>query len=260
MGPMRGPFARYALLAVCAALPALLAGCGDRALDRLAQGEHAQVAEVPTGDQLVLGDGRRVKLAGIDAPKGDAPYAEAAREALRRLVAGRQVELLYGGAHQDPFGRTVAQVRTVGDRRWLEAALLDAGAARVRTYPDNRALARDMLEREAGARRGRRGLWAVAAYRVRLPGEVGPDAGGFQIVEGRVWRAGRFARGVFLDFGRNWRETVSLEIPGQAMRDFRAAGLDPLQLEGRLIRARGTVQGRRLLIDHPEQIEVLASS
>jgi endonuclease YncB( thermonuclease family) len=248
----RGPY-----LLACTLAAGALSGCGDGALDRLASGQRARVAEVAAGDLLVLEDGRRVKLAGVEAPKGDAPYAEPARAALARLVAGRQVELLYGGARQDPFGRVLAQVRTVPGRRWVEGALLDQGAVRVRTYADNRALAGAMLAHEAAARTKARGLWRLDAYRVRLPREVPPDAGGLQIVEGRVWRSGRTRGLAYLDFGPDWRETVSVEIPREALADFRSAGLDPLALEGRLIRVRAPLRAGRLEVDHPEAIELL---
>ena len=236
-----------------------LAGCGDTALDRLAQGERARVAEVPAGDLLVLEDGRRVKLAGVEAPKEDAPFAQESRDALRRLVAGQEIELLYGGARKDPFGRVVAQVRT-RDRRWVEGALLDEGAVRVRTYADNRALAPQMLAHEAAARKQGRGLWGLQDYQVRLPEELGGGPGGFQIVESRVWRSGATRELLYLDFGPDWRRTVSVEIPRRALKEFRAAGLEPLSLEGRMIRVRGPVRDGRLQVDHPAQVELVADA
>lgn len=157
----------------------------------------------------------------------------------------------------DAFGRTLAQVRRADDRLWLEGALLDVGAARVRTTAAGRALAKAMLEREAAARQSRRGLWALDVYRVRLPGELDPRDGGFQVVEGRVARAGETRGLAYLDFSENWRGEASVEIPATALKDFRSAGVDPLRLEGRLIRVRGEVRGLRLTVDHPEAVEVL---
>ena len=65
---------------------------------------------------------------------------------------------------------------------------------RVRTTAENRALAAPMLALEAVARRSRRGLWALGAYRVRLPDELSRDDEGLQVVEGRVHRAGETGR------------------------------------------------------------------
>ena len=223
----------------------------------MASGGVGRVTSAPTGDALGLEDDRLVKLAGVEAPKGGADGADASREALARLALGRRVSLHFAGPHQDAFGRTLAQVRRADDRLWLEGALLDAGAARVRTTAAGRALAKAMLEREAAARKARRGLWALDAYQVRLPRELDPREGGFQIVEGRVARAGETRGLAYLDFSENWHGEASVEIPAQALKDFRSAGLDPLRLEGRLIRVRGEARGLRLTVDHPEAVELL---
>lgn len=240
---------------------AVLAGlgaCDDGGrLDLLASGAGGRVAWIGAGDALGLADGRRVRLAGVEAPKADAPHAQASREALARLADAQTVDLLFGGAREDAYGRTLAQVRLSARRAWLQGALLDAGAVRVRTWADNRALAREMLEREAAARRPRRGLWALDAYAVRLPEELSAEARGLQIVEGRVHRTGEAGERLYLDFSEAWRSEASVSIPRAALKDFRAARLDPLTLQGRLIRVRGPAYARVVTVDHPEQIERL---
>lgn len=236
----------------------MLAGCGDGAgLDRLAAGEHGRVARVSSGDVLVLQSGVVVRLAGLEPPRLDEPGGDAAASELRRLADGREVELFYGGARKDPFGRTLAQVRLADGRRWLQCALLRDGVARVRTFADNRALARPMLACEAEARRQRRGLWASAANAVRLPSEVDARASGFQIVEGRVTRVTSAAGGDYLDFA-DARGGFAVQVAGRAAPDLRKAGLAPELLTGRLIRVRGIIGGDGLMrVDHPEQIELL---
>jgi len=233
-----------------------LAGCGDGAgLDRLAAGERGRVAEVRSGEVVVLRSGMVVRLAGLETPRLDEPGGEAALSDLRRLADGREVELFYGGARKDPFGRTLAQVRLTDGRRWVQCALLHDGVARVRTFADNRAMARPMLACEAQARRQGRGLWAANA--VRLPGEIDDRASGFQIVEGRVSRATPSAGGVYLDFA-DGRGGFAVQVAGRAAPDLRKAGLDPDSLAGRLIRVRGVIGDDGLMrVDHPEQIELL---
>jgi len=235
-----------------------LAGCGDGAgLDRLAAGERGRVAEVRSGDVVVLRSGQVVRLAGLQTPRRDEPAADAALSDLRRLAEGREVELFYGGARRDPFGRTLAQVRLADGRRWLQCALLRDGVARVRTFADNRALAGPLLACEAEARRQRRGLWASAANAVRLPSEIDGRASGFQVVEGRVTRVTPAAGGDYLDFA-DARGGFAVQVAGRAAPDLRKAGLAPGALAGRLIRVRGIVGDDGLmLVDHPEQIELL---
>jgi len=241
-------------LGVIVSVGLLIAGCGrDSGLDGLADGGRGTVASAAAGDAVILADGRRVRLAGVEAPHGSDPYAAEARGVLQRLAAGREVQLLYGGARADPYGRALAQLRDRKSRAWLQGQLLEAGAARVRTYPDNRALARPMQTAEARARIARRGLWALADYQVRLPREVGLNDGGFTLVEGRVARVVRSRASLFLDFDGG----LSAETPLAMEPQFAAAGIDFTRLKGRLIRMRGSLYRSRLRIDHPEQVEIL---
>jgi len=236
-----------------------LAGCGEAVdLDRLAAGPRLKIVAAVSGDTVKTADGTEVRLAGVEAPRAGEAYAEPARALLQGLVAGQEVELAYGGARQDPSGRAVAHVRLTRSRRWLEGELLRAGAARVRTYGDNRALAARMLAAEAEARWAKRGLWAAPAYEVRLPEEITPGMRGLQIVEGRVLRAGEARAIAYLDFAQDWRQGVSVHVPRAALDDFHLAGRHPLDLQGRLVRVRGTIrEGRVLWIDHPEALEIL---
>jgi hypothetical protein len=172
-------------------------------------------------------------------------------------VQGRTVQLFYGGARRDARGRALAQVRLIDNRQWVEGAMLAEGWARVRTFPDNRALDQPMLEDEARARIGKRGLWALKDYAVRLPEEVTPDVRGYQIVEGRVFAVTPTRSGVYLDFRPDKRGFAAL-IDQHAVADFQAAGIAPQSLSGRLVRVRGLVGWDGLMkLDHPEPVELL---
>jgi endonuclease YncB( thermonuclease family) len=247
---------RMRFAAVLAVLT-LLAACGDGgALDRLASGGRDTVTEVRSGDLMLLKSGKIARLTGIEVPWRGEPGAEAARDDLRRLAEGRAVELFYGGARGDDYGRALVQARLADDRRWLQCALLREGVARVRTYVDNRALARPMLACEADARAHKRGLWADPRA-VRLPSEVDDRERGLVIVEGRVSRVTPAAGGTWLDF-EGARNGFAAQVAERARGDFRRAGLDPATLGGRLIRVRGSLgHGGVLRLDHPEQVETL---
>jgi endonuclease YncB( thermonuclease family) len=240
-----------------AALVLALAGCGGAGVDQLAAGPKGVVAEVRSGDSVVLRGGQVVRLAGVEAPKGSDPFAEEAREALARLILGREVQLMYGGARQDAYGRALAHLKLTQGGAWVEAVLLEAGDARVRTWADNRALARPMLDAEARARLKGRGLWALPAYQVRLPDEAAARPFGFQVVEGRVVSAAERDGALRLDLER-W---VEAEVPREAEGAFASSGLAFADLPGKLVRIRGPMRpgsGEGLMrLDHPEQIEVL---
>src|SRR5206468_2302122 len=133
--------------------------------DQPADGGQAMVSAVIDGDTVMLADGRQLRLAGIAAPKrpldrpDDSPWplADAARSALAGLVLGRSVQLSYGGATSDRYGRVVAQLRTA-EGTWVEGALLRSGLARVSSTADNRARVGDMLALEGEARAAGSGL------------------------------------------------------------------------------------------------------
>ena len=242
---------------LAAVAAAALAACGDGSgIDRLAAGERGRVAQVRSGDVVVLRSGLVVRLAGLDMPQRDEPGATAALDDLRRLTLGQDIELYYGGARRDAHGRALAQARLVNGRRWVQCVLLRDGVARVRTYVDNRALTRPMLTCEAKARAARRGLW-LSAYRVLLPSEIDDRASGFQIVEGRVARATTGGGGVYLDFD-GAGGGFAVQIARRATSDFERTGLAPQNLAGRLVRVRGVIGGDGLMrVDHPEQVELL---
>ncbi|MDB5472056.1 MAG: nuclease [Caulobacter sp.] len=241
------------LLAVVAAA-LLLTACGDAArLDALATQGKARVVEVVTGDMVRLSDGSDVKLAGITAPRLDAPYGEASRERLARMVLGQDVELLSAGAANDPFGRKVAQLRLAKGRRWVQGRMLREGAVRVRTFPESRALAREMLRREGEGRNAKRGLWALPDYRVLIAGEAAAAAPGFTLVEAQVGQVRTGGDSRILNLGHGF----SAVIPARAIQDFDSAGRSPASLEGRLVRVRGYVRDGQLRLDHPEGLEIL---
>ena len=251
---------RRRVLALAGALtaPLGLADCdGAAALNQLTAGPRGKVGTVRSGDSVALDSGQVVRLAGIEAPYGQATYAAEAALTLSDLVAGQGVQLFYGGARQDPFGRVLAHLRLQRSGQWVQQAMLEQGAARVRTYADNRALARPMLDAEARARMARRGLWTLLTYRVRLPQEAAVDPFGFQVVEGRVSGAQDTAYGLTIDL-EHW---LRADVSRSAQAQFVAGGMTPQALKGKLIRLRGEVRpvagGALMALDHPEQVERL---
>ncbi len=233
----------------------------------LAPGGAAVVAEVVDGDTVVLADGRQVRLVGLQAPKlplgrpGFRPWplADEAKAALEALVLGRPVTLRYGGRQLDRHGRALAHLFDA-DGRWVQGALLEAGWARVYSFPDNRARVAEMYALERTARAARRGIWGHPFYALRSPEETGRHIGTFQVVEGRVLDAARVRGRVYLNFGPDWRTDFTVSIPPKVVRLFKAADIDPLSLEDRVIRVRGWLKkfnGPMIEASHPEQVEVV---
>ena len=263
----RCPGAR--LGAVAASLVALLA-CGEPApsgATALKAEETGRAVEIVDGDTLVLDDGREVRLVGIQAPKlplgrrGFEPWplSPEAKAALAELALDETLQLAYGGSKIDRHGRALAHLYR-RDGLWIQGRLLERGMARVYSFVDNRALVAEMLALERQARAERRGIWADPFYALRAPRGLAADIGSFQLVEGRVFKTAEVRGRVFLNFAADWRRDFTVSLDRAAARLFRAEGLEPLDLEGRLIRVRGWLKeenGPMIEATHPEQIEIL---
>jgi endonuclease YncB( thermonuclease family) len=227
----------------------------------------ARAVEIVDGDTLRLDDGREVRLVGLQAPKLPLgrpdfptwPLAPEAKAALAELALDETLQLFYGGARMDRYGRVLAHlVRSDGE--WVQGAMLTRGLARTYSFADNRALVPQLLERERAARAARRGIWALDWYRIRKPRETEADIDSYQLVEGRVLAVAEQRSNSYLNFGADWRTDFTLVADSRARRLCAAEGLDLPALEGRLLRARGWIEsfnGPMIEITHPEQIEVL---
>ena len=161
------------------------------------------------------------------------------------------MRLFYGGRRRDDYDRALAQVKLTKSGAWLQKALLRDGAARVRLYPDNLALAEPMLEAEASARNRKRGLWALPAYPVLSPAEAA-SAYGFQLVEGDVRSVEDAGEGRRLRFD----DGFDAYVPGRAVRTFEASGRGKAPT-GRYLRLRGVIRDGEMTLDAPEQVELL---
>ncbi len=246
----------------------LVAGTPVFAADALVPGGTARVSEIVDGDTLVLDDGRRVRLAGIQAPKlppGPAgvkpgPLGSEAKSALAELTLGRTVRLSFGGRRADRYDRRLAHLHDE-DGRWVQGNLLRRGLARVFSLRDNRSLVADMLALEREARRADRGIWGHAFYRVRSASEAPRHLDSFQLVEGRVLDATEVRGRTYLNFGEDWRTDFTVTVSPKDRRRFREESVDLLALEGRRVRVRGWLyrrNGPMIDVTHPEQVELLA--
>ena len=276
---------------------AFLAGCGPN-LGALEKGEKGAVAQVVDGDTLVLDSGLRVTLTEIEAPYGEAPFAQQARQGLEQIALQRPAQLAYGGerryaprqrsqapetqnSEQSPTQETSAPaaetalahvfVRSEGGRWiWLQGAMVEQGLAFVRPRKDNHARMVELLAAESRARAAERGLWAERAYRVRTPAQLVAEVdnlpsscgqGPFRIVEGVVRSVADNDSRVYLNFGDDYRTDFTIAIYGDDAASWREVGPAFDTLRQRTIRARGRVGSRGgplMCVDNPAQIEIVS--
>lgn len=130
----------------------------------LHEGTH-RLERVIDGDTLLLANGARVRLIGVDTPETvrpnhpPQPWGLEAARLTRRLVSGGEVRLEFDGPRKDRYGRFLAHV-WVGNRMLAEE-LVRAGLATAETRYD---YAYDvkvrLLEAQAEARAARLGIWS----------------------------------------------------------------------------------------------------
>ncbi len=219
---------------------------------------QGRVAAVADGDTLRLADGRRVRLAGINAPevahegRAAEPHGEEARARLRRLLPpGSRVALRLGQQRQDRYGRLLAHVYREG--RSIQATLLREGLAVAIVVPPNGWHRACYFRMEAEARLARRGVWAdwfpVPAAR------LAPDTKGFRVVRGRLTglRPTRRSLWLVVEGGR-----LRARIAREDLHRFR--GLDLEGAVGRPVELRGWLRPYRgvptLRLRHPAMLRL----
>jgi endonuclease YncB( thermonuclease family) len=214
------------------------------------------VAAVRDGRTLLLGDGRELRLAGIEV-------ADDSRAALQALVAGHPLRLERLGPEQDRYGRLVAYAFIGDAKESLQQAMLEQGRARMAMHVGDKACADALLSAENRARTARRGLWANPNF-APLSAEnlTGLQAarGRFALVEGKVLSVRESGATIYVNFGRRWTRDFTVTILRRLRRVFAAAGIEPKTLAGRRIRVRGWIEQRGgpiIAAEAPEQIELL---
>jgi micrococcal nuclease len=123
------------------------------------------VQRVVDGDTLLLANGDRVRLLGVDTPETVAPdrpvepFGKAASEFTRRHVERRRIRLGFDKERVDRYGRVLAYVY-LEDGTMLNEELIRAGLSEAQLqYPYSAAMKRRFRAAESEAREAERGLW-----------------------------------------------------------------------------------------------------
>jgi endonuclease YncB( thermonuclease family) len=243
-------------LAAALLLPLLACSAAGQASCKLADIGTASVSGVRDGRTLLLADGRELRLAAIEVTGNS-------RDALEQLVDGHRIRLEQLGTTTDRYGRLVAFIYAENTEQSVQQALVAQGQARVSGRIGSKACADTLFAAERAARKARLGLWAdpnFAPLRPENVTRIGAARGQFALVEGKVLSVRESGATIYLNFGRRWTKDFTVTILKRHRREFAAAGIDPKQLESRLVRVRGWIEQRNgpvIEADAPEQIELV---
>jgi micrococcal nuclease len=143
---------------------ALLIARGAGEPDASRQDDRCAVAEVVDGDTFRCGDGRKVRLIGVDTPeKAQGEVGRLARQALLRyLPLGRVIRLERDVQATDRYGRVLAFVWT--GATLVNEAMVREGWAVLYTVPPDVKYAERFRRAQKEARARRAGLWASDGF------------------------------------------------------------------------------------------------
>ena len=135
-----------------------------------ASSSSGRVTRVVDGDTIhvmVGGRDENVRYIGVDTPESVKPgtpvqcFAKRASAFNHRLIEGEKVRLVQDAEARDRYGRLLAYVYRVRDKRFVNAALVRHGYAVPLTIPPNVAHAKQFRDLASAARHAGRGLWSA---------------------------------------------------------------------------------------------------
>lgn len=224
--------------------------------------QPVQIARVTDGDTVVLSDGQRVRLIGLNTPELNAAVARdqalagLAKQALQKFLEGEEITLIPGRDTLDSYGRTLAHIR-LADGRDAANALIAAGLGVAVAVGANTRCADALLALEHAARRARVGIWALPGERFRETPVPGSQLHGFHMLTGRVLRSSGHERKRYLEMESGLKVHLGSDWPEDTTNT--QAFLD--SVTGRHVEVRGWFVSRagraELTLHHPLNLEII---
>jgi len=246
----------YPLFLCVIALLSPVAQGGECPADRT--DEEVSVAFVYDGDTVRLDDGRKIRLAGINAPevakqeKPAEPLADEARAYLSHLLdRDRHVRLRYEQERRDRYGRLLAHI-FLRDGTSIEERLLNEGLAQQLVVPPNGWQSSCFQQIEHRARQQHRGVWGDDYYRPLRSNPAHSGDGSFRVIGGTVVRVAQSRKSIWLNLDTG----MAVRIARPDLHYFEIGYLQGLK--GQAVVARGYLNydGRQvhITIRHPSAL------
>ena len=156
------------------------------------------VAKVYDGDTFQTRQGEKVRFLNLNTPEIQHRDSQAeaggnvAKQALTKLILGKQVRLRQDQEKNDRYGRTLAQV-WMRDGMWVNAWLLNQGYAHVYNFEPNTRWAASLLKEEHQARAQKLGIWKLSRFKMLAAKSIDHRyIGQFRVVKGTVGQVHRW--------------------------------------------------------------------
>lgn len=264
-GSLLRPFSFVGLLRALAAGLVLASGLAHAETARTVS-EAATVARAVDGDTLILDDGRRVRVDGINALEiphqaadavrclpstrresakedfgCDLTLARAAQNLLHTMTVGKPVTLrLNPDRREDRYGRLLAEVWVKdahGEESSVAAALLRAGLAHVYPLSGQEIGTAQLLPLEEAARAAKRGIWLLPELQPTAAAQAATQYGHYALITGTVVQAVKVKTKIYLNFGADYHTDFTAVIDKRDWKNF--SRIDLLTLTGKRVLLRG---------------------
>lgn len=165
-----------------------------------------RVKTVYDGDTVVLEDGRKIRLLGINTPEvqhrdkmADAGGKEA-RLWLMNKLQHTKVRMEIDAEKTDKYGRTLAHLFTE-EKEHINLSLVKAGLAEVSIYPPNLLYVNELVAAEKQAEKAKLGIWQQPEY-AAIPISSLTEAGhpGWTRLVGKVVSIRNTRKYIYLEF------------------------------------------------------------
>ncbi|MDD5578419.1 MAG: thermonuclease family protein [Methylobacter sp.] len=216
-----------------------------------------RVKTVYDGDTVVLEDGRKIRLLGINTPEvqhrdkmADAGGEEAKHWLINKLQNSK-VRLVTDAEKTDKYGRTLAHVFTE-KKEHINVSLVAAGLAEISIYPPNLFYVDELVKAQNVAEKARLGIWQRPEYAILPVSHLnGEGHTGWTRMAGKVVGIRNTRKFIYLEFSPQFdarieRKWLSLfpDINGYLGKN--------IEVRGWLNKSRGSFS---MLIRHPSAIK-----
>ena len=217
-----------------------------------------KVKTVYDGDTILLEDGRRIRLLGINTPeiqhkdKLAEAGGEAAKAWLLNKLQGTRVRLESDVEQFDKYGRTLAYIFSE-KKEHLNVALVQAGLAATSIYPPNLKYAKELMAAEKQAEHQQLCIWQRPEYQtIAVTALTHQGHPGWTRLRGRVQTLRTTSKSVYLVLS----ERVEVRIERRWLHLF--SQID--QYPGKTIEVRGWLRKHKqhfsMPIRHPSAIKL----
>jgi micrococcal nuclease len=216
------------------------------------------VTKVFDGDTILLVDGRKIRLLGINTPEIAHRNQEAeaggiaAKNWLTAQLLNKRIRLVMDVETHDAYDRVLAHVFTE-DHRHINAELVEQGFAAVVIHPPNLDFLDTLLAAQEKAEKSRLGIWRLPEYEVKSADALTrANYKGWQRLQGQIESIRWSKKYVYL----NLTPQVDIRIERKQLGFF----ADLAGLRGKTIEARGWINRRKdhysMLVRHPSSIRM----